>query len=109
MQNDPIQPDNGLQPERTFLSLERSFFSYLLVNFTLFKVFLNSTKPLFIISVFIIILVNIHYLSVLSNFREVIQLQKNRAFKHRVILLSSALINILLALFFLLFILTSTS
>ncbi|TCB50177.1 DUF202 domain-containing protein [Acinetobacter sp. ANC 4779] len=92
--------DNGLQPERTFLSLERSLFSYIIINFTFFKILMSKPSSLFYIAVFIALVINFYYLTILINFKKITTLssKSKNSLLHRFILLSSGVFTIILAI-----------
>ncbi|OAL76810.1 hypothetical protein AY606_12125 [Acinetobacter sp. SFB] len=92
--------DNGLQPERTFLSLERSLFSYIIINFTFFKILMSKPSSLFYIAVFIALVINFYYLTILINFKKITTLSSKckNSLLHRFILLSSSVFTIILAI-----------
>ena len=93
--------DNGLQPERTFLSLERSLFSYIIINFTFFKILMSKPSTLFYISIFIALIINFYYFTMLINFKKITTLgtKSRNSFIHRFLLLSSGIFTIILAIF----------
>lgn len=93
--------DNGLQPERTFLSLERSLFSYIIINFTFFKILMSKPSSLFYIAIFIALVINFYYLTILINFKKITTLgtKSKNSFIHRLLLLSSGIFTIILAIF----------
>lgn len=92
--------DLGLQPERTVLSIERSLFSYLIINFTLFKLLINKPSAFFYMAVFTAFMISLYYGLVLINFKKLttLHMQRNNAITHRLILLSSAIFTIILAI-----------
>ena len=94
--------DNGLQPERTFLSIERSLFSYLMINFTIFKILIMKSFAFFYIAILIILVINLYYFIVLIHFKTVttLKIEKTNPLMHRLILLSSGGFTIILALLF---------
>jgi len=93
--------DNGLQPERTFLSLERSLFSYIIINFTFFKILMSKPSALFYIAIFIALIINFYYFTILINFKKITTLstKSKNLFIHRLLLLSSGIFTIILAIF----------
>jgi len=96
-----MMQDNGLQPERTFLSLERSLFSYIIINFTFFKILMSKPSALFYIPIFIALIINFYYFTLLINFKKITTLdtKSKNSFIHRLLLLSSGIFTIILALF----------
>lgn len=95
--------DNGLQPERSFLSLERSFFSYIIINFTFLKILINKSFSFFYISIFLMTIINFYYITILINFKKNTTLRKKRnSLTYRLILLSSCVFNIILSTFLIL-------
>ncbi|MDH1531851.1 DUF202 domain-containing protein [Acinetobacter johnsonii] len=93
--------DNGLQPERTFLSLERSLFSYIIINFTFFKILISKPSTLFYIAIFVALIINFYYFTMLINFKKITTLSTEikNSFIHRLLLLSSGVFTIILAIF----------
>jgi hypothetical protein len=93
--------DNGLQPERTFLSLERSLFSYLVINFTFFKILMSQPSALFFINIFISLIINFYCFTMLINFKKITTLgtKSKNPFIHHLLLLSSGIFTIILAIF----------
>jgi len=93
--------DNGLQPERTFLSLERSLFSYIIINFTFFKILMSKPSALFYIPIFVALIINFYYFTMLVNFKKITTLgtKSRNSFIHRLLLLSSGIFTIILAIF----------
>ncbi len=93
--------DNGLQPERTFLSLERSLFSYIAINFTFFKIFIIQPSALLYVNIFIALIINFYYFNMLINFKKINTLgtKFKNPFIHRLLLLSSGIFTIILASF----------
>ncbi|PJI28581.1 DUF202 domain-containing protein [Acinetobacter pseudolwoffii] len=92
--------DSGLQPERTFLSIERSLFSYIIVNFTFFKYLINKPYYFFYISIFITTAICLYYFVLLINFNKIktLRTDNKNLITYRLILLSSAIFTIILAI-----------
>lgn len=91
--------DPGLQPERTLLSIERTLFSYLIVIFTLFKVFINAPAVFHYLSFFVFLAITTYYIFILLDFKNLISLKPRSTFLHRILLLSSSIFTIILAIF----------
>jgi len=92
--------DSGLQPERTFLSIERSLFSYIIVNFTFFKYLINKPYYFFYISIFITTAICLYYFVLLINFNKIktLRTDNKNLITYRLILLSSAIFTIILVI-----------